>query len=103
MGVGHTFLETLPLYEDGPGNGKWNLGPRVQRRRPHRPRRCSVKCASAEKSGRPRHAGKGTSAMNAGPKELNEAFVRSLPDNGPVVMVNLLRFKKRLLLPGCDG
>ena len=28
--------------------------------------------------------------MNAGPKELNEAFVRSLPDNGPVVMVNLL-------------
>ena len=33
--------------------------------------------------------------MNAGPKELNEAFVRSLPDNGPVVMVNLLRFKKR--------
>ena len=33
--------------------------------------------------------------MYAGPKELNEAFVRSLPDNGPVVMVNLLRFKKR--------
>ena len=31
--------------------------------------------------------------MNAGPKELNEGFVRSLPDNGPVVMVNLLRFK----------
>ena len=30
----------------------------------------------------------------AGPKELNEAFVRGLPDNGPVVMVNLLRFKK---------
>ena len=26
MGVGDTFLETLPLYEDGPGNGKWNLG-----------------------------------------------------------------------------
>ena len=20
------MLETLPLYEDGPGNGKWNLG-----------------------------------------------------------------------------
>jgi CO/xanthine dehydrogenase Mo-binding subunit len=20
------LLETLPLYEDGPGNGKWNLG-----------------------------------------------------------------------------
>ena len=34
--------------------------------------------------------------MNAGPKELNEGFVRSLPDNGPVVMVNLLRFKKEL-------
>jgi uncharacterized protein (DUF1330 family) len=31
----------------------------------------------------------------AGPKELNEAFVRSLPDNGPVVMVNLLRFKEK--------
>jgi len=28
------------------------------------------------------------------PKELNEAFVSSLSDNGPVVMVNLLRFKK---------
>ena len=26
MGVGHAFLETLPLYEDGPGNGKWSLG-----------------------------------------------------------------------------
>jgi len=33
--------------------------------------------------------------MNAGPKELNEGFVRSLPDNGPVVMVNLLRFKRK--------
>jgi CO/xanthine dehydrogenase Mo-binding subunit len=26
MGVGHALLETLPLFEDGPGNGKWNLG-----------------------------------------------------------------------------
>lgn len=26
MGVGYTFLETLPLYEDGPGNGTWTLG-----------------------------------------------------------------------------
>jgi CO/xanthine dehydrogenase Mo-binding subunit len=26
MGVGYTLLEHLPLYEDGPGNGKWNLG-----------------------------------------------------------------------------
>jgi CO/xanthine dehydrogenase Mo-binding subunit len=26
MGVGYTLIETLPLYEDGPGNGKWNLG-----------------------------------------------------------------------------
>jgi len=26
MGVGGAFLETLPLYEDGPGNGNWNLG-----------------------------------------------------------------------------
>ena len=28
------------------------------------------------------------------PKELNEAFVRSLPDNGPVVMLNLVRFRE---------
>ena len=26
MGVGQTLLENLPPYEDGPGNGKWNLG-----------------------------------------------------------------------------
>jgi CO/xanthine dehydrogenase Mo-binding subunit len=26
MGVGFALLETMPLYEDGPGNGKWNLG-----------------------------------------------------------------------------
>jgi CO/xanthine dehydrogenase Mo-binding subunit len=26
MGVGYTLLEMLPPYEDGPGNGKWNLG-----------------------------------------------------------------------------
>ena len=26
MGVGYALLETLPLYEGGPGNGKWNLG-----------------------------------------------------------------------------
>jgi CO/xanthine dehydrogenase Mo-binding subunit len=26
MGVGYTLLESLPLYEGGPGNGKWNLG-----------------------------------------------------------------------------
>jgi CO/xanthine dehydrogenase Mo-binding subunit len=26
MGVSHAFLESLPLYEDGPGNGQWNLG-----------------------------------------------------------------------------
>jgi hypothetical protein len=28
--------------------------------------------------------------MNAGPKELNEDFVRSLLDNRSVIMVNLL-------------
>lgn len=33
----------------------------------------------------------------AGPKALNEALVRSLPDNGPVVMVNLVRFRERSL------
>ena len=26
MGVGYALLESLPLYENGPGNGKWNLG-----------------------------------------------------------------------------
>ena len=26
MGVGHALLESLPPYEGGPGNGKWNLG-----------------------------------------------------------------------------
>jgi len=30
--------------------------------------------------------------MAAGPKELNEALIRELPDTGPVVMVNLVRF-----------
>jgi len=29
------------------------------------------------------------------PKYLNDALVRSLPDQGPVVMVNLVRFRKR--------
>lgn len=26
MGVGQTLLENLPAFEDGPGNGQWNLG-----------------------------------------------------------------------------
>ena len=26
MGVGYAFLESLPLYEGGPGDGTWNLG-----------------------------------------------------------------------------
>jgi CO/xanthine dehydrogenase Mo-binding subunit len=26
MGVGYTLLESLPMYEGGPGNGQWNLG-----------------------------------------------------------------------------
>ncbi len=29
------------------------------------------------------------------PRDLNEDFVRSLPDSGPVVMVNLVRFRER--------
>jgi uncharacterized protein (DUF1330 family) len=33
----------------------------------------------------------------AGPKDLNEDFVHSLPDEGPVVMVNLVRFRERSL------
>jgi uncharacterized protein (DUF1330 family) len=32
-----------------------------------------------------------------GPTDLNEEFVRSLPDDGPVVMVNLVRFRERAL------
>jgi uncharacterized protein (DUF1330 family) len=35
--------------------------------------------------------------MAPGPTDLNEEFVRSLPDNGPVVMVNLVRFRERSL------
>jgi CO/xanthine dehydrogenase Mo-binding subunit len=26
MGIGYALLESLPPYEDGPGNGTWNLG-----------------------------------------------------------------------------
>src|SRR5262249_14344811 len=26
MGVGYALLEALPPFEDGPGNGQWNLG-----------------------------------------------------------------------------
>lgn len=33
----------------------------------------------------------------AGPKALNDDFVRSLPGNGPVVMVNLVRFREQSL------
>ena len=35
--------------------------------------------------------------MAAGPKELNADLVRGLPDEGPVVMVNLVRFRERAL------
>ena len=35
--------------------------------------------------------------MHQLPKDLNEEFVRSLPDMGPVVMVNLVRFRERSL------
>lgn len=35
--------------------------------------------------------------MPVGPKDLNEELVRSLPDEGPVVMVNLVRFRERAL------
>ena len=33
--------------------------------------------------------------MTGKPKELNEALVRGLPDEGPVVMVNLVRFRDK--------
>ena len=35
--------------------------------------------------------------MPAKPEALNEEALRSLPDNGPVVMVNLVRFRDRPL------
>ena len=35
--------------------------------------------------------------MAVGPKELNEALIRELPDTGPVVMVNLVRFHETAL------
>ena len=35
--------------------------------------------------------------MSNGPQELNWQFVSSLPDDGPVVMVNLVRFRERSL------
>src|SRR5437764_11572128 len=35
--------------------------------------------------------------MSAGPQELNEDFVRGLPDTGPVVMINLVRFRETSL------
>ena len=34
MGVGYALLETLPPFEDGPGNGQWNLGQYVVRADP---------------------------------------------------------------------
>ena len=35
--------------------------------------------------------------MSIGPKDLNQKLVESLPDQGPVVMVNLVRFCERSL------
>lgn len=35
--------------------------------------------------------------MAAQPHELNESLIRNLPDQGPVVMVNLVRFRDRAL------
>ncbi len=32
--------------------------------------------------------------MTGAPKDLNEDFVRGLPDTGPVVMINMLRFRE---------
>ena len=36
-------------------------------------------------------------SVSKGPKDLNHQFVSSLPDDGPVVMVNLVRFRERSL------
>ena len=35
--------------------------------------------------------------MSDKPKELNEELLRSIPDEGPVVMVNLVRFREQSL------
>jgi uncharacterized protein (DUF1330 family) len=35
--------------------------------------------------------------MASGPKALNEALIAALPDEGPVVMVNLVRLRERSL------
>ena len=35
--------------------------------------------------------------MSKGPKDLNHQFLASLPDDGPVVMVNLVRFRESSL------
>src|SRR4029077_6934568 len=39
MGVGYALLENLPPFEDGPGNGQWNLGPYLITRGPDLPPR----------------------------------------------------------------
>ena len=36
-------------------------------------------------------------SVSKGPRDLNQQFVSSLPDDGPVVMVNLVRFRERSL------
>ena len=36
-------------------------------------------------------------AVSTGPRDLNQQFVSSLSDDGPVVMVNLVRFRERSL------
>ena len=41
--------------------------------------------------------------MSSRPRELNETFVRSLPDQGPVVMINLVRFKAAAASGGGSG
>ena len=33
--------------------------------------------------------------MSGGPKEINAELIGSLPDTGPVVMVNLVRYRDR--------
>jgi hypothetical protein len=33
--------------------------------------------------------------MNGGPKEINAELIAGLPDDGPVVMVNLVRYRDR--------
>ena len=72
MGVGYALLETLPPFEDGPGNGQWNLGDYVVARglRPAAARPRDRGPAAALAQGRPEgHGGSRDDPDRAGAAE----------------------------------